>query len=386
MKIAIFISGMVFKMETTSVGMFNQIVAQYQTSIAHIKILSLLFAKETFNYLALIAFAAGLINYLLKKNVDMVEANLDSIKTLLMLYFFFGLIKYYDSWLPVLFQTFKGAGKTMAGPNFIDNPGAIINTGLQLGTNMIVFAHNTAGWNLPLYFAVSFISVICAGMVIFCFGRIAVELVLIDIGGRIILAGGIFMLGFAGSPWTKQYAERYITTTFNLGIKMMFLYVVVSIGNNLTDGWLILLSQVKPETMIETYLSITMATFIFYMLSLRLPDMASGFFTAQSSFGFSSNDATVRSVIQGGAVVAATMASFGQGMGGSVATAIGMKKAVDAAQESTGKSGLGETLNTLTKAAKSRIFEKIDAAALKTSPGRLSMKIKSEKDQERRNG
>ena len=81
------------------------------------------------------------------------------------------------------------------------------------------------------------VTVLAAAVVMYCFAVIAIELILIQIGSKIILAGGIFLLAFSGLQWTKEYAERYVHTFFHIGIKMIFIYILVGIGAGLARDW-----------------------------------------------------------------------------------------------------------------------------------------------------
>ena len=73
---------------------------------------------------------------------------------------------------------------------------------------------------------------------------IAIELLLLQIGSQIILAGGIFLLAFSGLEWTRDYAERYVHTFFHIGVKMLFIYILVGIGAGLTKNWAQILDNI----------------------------------------------------------------------------------------------------------------------------------------------
>ena len=79
----------------------------------------------------------------------------------------------------------------------------------------------------------------------YCFAVIGLELILVQIGSQIILAGGIFLLAFSGLQWTRDYAERYVHTFFHIGIKMIFIYILVG-----TRGW------IGPKLVTSTGLSL----------------------------------------------------------------------------------------------------------------------------------
>jgi len=52
----------------------------------------------------------------------------------------------------------------------------------------------------------------------------AVEVLLIEVGSRIICWAGMVVLAFAPQEWTRDYATKYINACFSIGLKMMFIY------------------------------------------------------------------------------------------------------------------------------------------------------------------
>jgi len=386
-------------MDSTAVTIFNELVKQYEGSFALLKPNSIICAKETYTNLALITVAWTFISHLLKKGVDAVEANMEFIRTFIFLYLFFLLIWNYDSWLPLIFQTFKNVGQTIVTVDYgggniansikkIDNPGEIINAGWSIAGNILDTAKKAGGLTA---IGLWLVAVGCSAVILFCFGRIAVELVLIDIGSRIILLAGIFMLGFAGSAWTRPYAEKYIAAMFNVGIKMMFVYMLIGIGLSLTNGWASLVASAPPDKMIETYVAVVMATFVYYMLCLRLPDIASSMLSGSFSLGFGAGDANVRSVLMGGAAVAAGMVAMGKAGGGAVAThVVGSARAWTASKTLTQNQGATNGATRTLGAAKNMVqaagavaadWAKTQARSFiskadTTYPGTLGQKIK----------
>lgn len=377
-----------------AVTVFNNIIQQYDQAIQPMTLLSTVLARETFTKLALITVAVSLCNHLLRTQVDAADANVELFKTMLTLYFFFLLIQSYPQWLPLIGKTFKSVGIHLAtevgqvsGADFARNPGLIVSQGLAIGMKMLSLGFKISGWrNLGL----TLIAVICAGVVIYCFIRIAIEVLLVDIGSRIILGVGVFMLGFAGSEWTKDYANKYISTMFNLGIKMLFIYVLVGIGCNITNRWIEDLVQGGQGAFLDNIVAIVTATGVYYMICLKVPDMAASLLSGQTAPGFGSGDANVRSIVTGSKIAAV-------GAVGAVVGGMGAAKAVSAAWNAARvqgsespqtpgahvAKGLGTAagaVRTLGSAMGDRMKEKFSEAVRNTSGGRLAHKIMHEKD------
>lgn len=265
----------------------------------------------------------------------MVESNLELVKLIIYLNVFYLFISQYDQFLPMIFNSFKAAGIYMgskaSGYTLTTNPGNIINVGVSIASKVLNISNkHTSLANIGL----SMISVLTAAVVLYCFGIIAIELILIDIGSRIVLAGGIFLLAFAGSAWTRDYAEHYVHTFFHLGMKMVFLYIMIGIGAGVTSHWSQVLDHVPIGQVIEYYVAVIMASFVYYKICQKLPDQAVVYFTGRLSMSYdptSTLHAAMTKTHEGivkAAKVAMAVSDSVQGMGAAIQ---GNAKAKDAA-------------------------------------------------------
>ncbi len=284
-------------MDSVAVSIFNQLLGQYNGSISAIQSGSIEIAKELFNAIALVSVAVLGINRLLSKNVDMVESNIQFIRLLIFLNVFYLFISQYDQFLPFIINSFKQAGIYMgskaSGYTISTNPGNIINIGVSIASKILNVAKNqTSLANIGL----SLIAVPAAGVVLYCFGIIAIELILIDIGSRIILSACIFFLAFAGSTWTREYAEHYVHAFFHIGLKMLLVYILVGIGAGLTQHWSRILDHVPPDQIMEYYVAVIMASFVYYKLCQKLPDQAVVYLTGRFPMNYDTAS-TVHSAI-----------------------------------------------------------------------------------------
>jgi type IV secretion system protein TrbL len=169
-------------------------------------------------------------------------------------------------------------GSKASGYALSTNPGNIINIGVSIASKILNAAKNhTSLANIGL----SLIAVAAAGVVLYCFGVVAIELILIDIGSRIILSACIFLLAFAGSTWTREYAEHYVHAFFHIGLKMLFVYILVGIGAGLTKNWSQILDNVPIGQIIEYYIAVIMASFVYYKICQKLPDQAVVYLTGR---------------------------------------------------------------------------------------------------------
>lgn len=374
-------------MDSTAVSIFNQLLGQYNGSISAIQSGSIDIAKELFNAIALLSVAVLGINRLLSKNVDMVESNIELIRLLIYLNVFYLFISQYDQFLPFIFNSFKAAGIYMgskaSGYALSTNPGSIINIGVSIASKILNVAKNQTSL---VNFGLSLISVAAAGVVLYCFGTIAIELILIDIGSRIILAASIFLLAFAGSAWTREYAEHYVHMFFHIGVKMLFIYILVGIGAGLTRTWSQTLDNVPIGQIVEYYVAVIMASFVYYKMCQKIPDQAAVYLTGRLSMNFDTASTMRSAVTKTREEIVGTIKNVKAVAGsyqGMKAGAQGMGKAISAASQvakstlegegkKTNLENVGiEAIKTLGAAAKVEWDKKVD----ETKGGKLAKNI-----------
>ncbi len=272
---------------STVMSIFNQLTGQYSGSIAGIQSGSIAIGKELFNAIALLSVGLLGINRLLNKNVDMVASNIELIRWLIYLNVFYLFLTEYDQFLPLIINSFQQAGTYLGGQAggtyIVPTPAGIIGNGFDIALQITHIAFKRT---LFLNISMALISVSVIVVILYCFGRIAIELLLIQIGSQIILAGGIFLLAFSGLQWTRDYAERYVHTFFHMGIKMLFMYVLIGIGAGLTNNWANSLNNISDNLIFQYFFAMVMATYVFYMLCLKLPEQATVYFTGRFPMAF----------------------------------------------------------------------------------------------------
>jgi len=310
----------------------------------------------------------------------MVEANIELIRWLVYLIFFFGFISNYPKIYTLIFTSIQQIGDylgTRASGSPVDiTPANIISIGFHITRK--IFSINLK-FNLLRDLFMILTSLLAAAVVMYCFAAITIELILVQIGSQIIMAGGIFLLAFSGLQWTRDYAERYVHTFFHIGIKMIFIYILVGVGIGLAQNWAQVLDQAPPGHIIDDYIAVMMSTFVYYKLCVKLPDQAVSYLTGRLSMGFDSAS-SVTAAMKGAVKIAA-------GAVGGAAGIAGMSKAVGAASqvakttlESQGKkanvlnTGM-ETIKTLGEANKEVRQEAWDRKVDDTKGGKLAKNI-----------
>lgn len=255
---------------------FNEITEQFTSALSDWKILGIDIAKEVFVVLAMIQIIWCAALWMLNRD-EPDSVLVDFIRKMVVLSIFWEILLHYDLWIPVLVNTFRDAGMKIAHTGNL-SPGDIFEKGILLAT--IVYERSGGeGWVRSLFGTLS--GVIVSTIIFLAFTRIAIEMILILIGSRIILVGGIIMLGFAGSQWTRKYAERYFITAITIGIKMLFITLIVGLGESLSNSWATILDTAPSDILMKTYFSVVGASLVYGYLAVRIPDMAASMLTGE---------------------------------------------------------------------------------------------------------
>ncbi len=380
--------------DSLAVSLFNQLLGQYNGSIIGIEQGSIKIGQELFFPIAAVSIAVLGINRLLSKNVDAVETNIELIRLIIYVNVFYLFITQFPQLLQVIVNSFKHAAFYMGGmigqntgasanSSFIvaTNPGAILNQGVGIASTILSLS--VKKFTLA-NFGISLLAIPCAGVVLFCFGSIAIKVVIIEISSKLILSAGIFLLAFSGSPWTRDYATRYVGTFFSIGIQMLFIYLMVGIGGGLTNTWINILSNIPPGQLIETYVAVIMATFVYYKLSLSLPEQAAGYLGG----GLIINAGKGPSLGAATAIAGVGIAMGAKAVMGMGANAFGTIKAWNTAGQVSKASGdktwaegkiktLGSASIEMAKDGWKATKEKWTNQVNETAPGKLAQKVAS---------
>lgn len=111
----------------------------------------------------------------------------------------------------VLLNSFQTIGTKVSGGEITFSPGNIV----QLGMNIVLGSWHAIGWMDPVGSAM----IAIAGIIILlCFAMMALEMTVLIVTAYVTVSGGIVMMGFLGSEWTRQHAMNYFTAVLGIGV------------------------------------------------------------------------------------------------------------------------------------------------------------------------
>ncbi|GAM65488.1 hypothetical protein JCM19232_4988 [Vibrio ishigakensis] len=102
------------------------------------------------------------------------------------------------------------------------------------------------------------------------------------VGAYILLNGGVIIMGFLGSDWTRNHAINYFSTVLGISLQIFIMQLLVIVGNDLIMGFIDTASEGAAD-----YMGMVVMSILYYALICVVPNMASsltnGFFTFDSA-------------------------------------------------------------------------------------------------------
>lgn len=150
---------------------------------------------------------------------------------------------------------------------------------------------------------------ISALIVLVLFAMIAAEMTVLIVGSFMLVSGGIVMLGFLGSQWTRDYGMNYITSVIGMGVQLFMMQLVVLIGYNVFTSFVDTGSGDNAASLMLVGLTV-----VYYALIRTIPSIATSLATGHFRF-------TSGAAVAAAASVASAAAGIGLLAGGVAASA-----------------------------------------------------------------
>jgi type IV secretion system protein TrbL len=287
-------------------------------------------ANALFALLALIDFSWSAAVMVLEKQ-DFQSWVAALIRKMMIIGAFYALLIYGRVWIPAIVDSFEMLGQHAAGTGPLD-PGDVFTRGLNIAGALIDNA-STSGifTNFGGALALVFAAVMC--LLGFC--MVTIQFVITMVESYILVAAAFVFLGFGGSHWSSSYVERYIALAVSIGVKIMLLYLLISTGMNVSQGWVTQAESVATSTQPATdAFSIMGSALIFAALCWHIPKLLAGILGGSPSLNGGDVVSTIGTMIgaamvvgsgamrvggwaAGGAMSAAQAAGFGNDGSGS---------------------------------------------------------------------
>jgi len=255
------------------VGLYKNCTKQWEGTLGR-------YALSLFWLLAAIEFCWNAICLALR-NTDLNEWLAELVNQIFFLGFFLALLTNATAWTGAIVESFRTAGAEALKANGVPAgiaPSDIFDTGLNIAIKML----EALSWHAP---AQSIFVALSALAIIFCFALIAAAIILALVESYVVLSGGVLLMGFGGSRWTKDFAVKTLIYAVSVGAKLFVLQLIAGLGAQIIGTWAKLpaaQSAVAPVNATTNIMVIVGSTLVLWVLVKSVPDMIQGLINGAS--------------------------------------------------------------------------------------------------------
>lgn len=301
---------------------------------------------------------------LLLKEIDFSAVLGSVMRWMLSTGFFFALIKFSDTYLPAILDSFDMLGQQGSGLGHL-TPSAIITQGIELQNMMVAQFNDSTGADKGLFAAVqNFMPALMITLIsiisFLSFVMLAAQMALAIISGYLWLCITPLLLGFGGVSFTKDIAVNSLKGGIAIGMKILVVYLIVGVAGTLAP---IMGDAMKDVTLTDwspMFWTLALSLIMAY-LSMQLPKLAADLMNGTASL--SAGDAGSNMVMMAAAAAGVGAAALGaakvtggamQGASSALASGTGLMKALSAGAAvggDMGKTGLGKAMHAVGEVA-----------------------------------
>jgi type IV secretion system protein TrbL len=173
--------------------------------------------------------------------------SVEVIKKIMLHGFFYALLQYAPTWMPLIVASFQRAGEMAVGAPTITTDG-IINMGLDviaaIWAKTIAFilpilavdpeeilgtANPIAYAALALGEAQYILTAITTVIIAFAYVVVAAQFFCLKLESYVLFAAGAIFLGFGSSSWTRDYVTKYLNYAINVGVRLLVMILILSL-------------------------------------------------------------------------------------------------------------------------------------------------------------
>jgi type IV secretion system protein TrbL len=231
-------------------------------------------ARSLFWKLAAIEFAWSTIVWALQQ--DQMQSFVASVvKKLIGIGFFYALLLNASSWMPAIVDGFTEAGKQASGVGSL-TPSLVFDRGIDVANAVLSGVGVLGVLKNPI---VSIVAGWAAIFIVIAFIIIAGQLLVTLIESYIVITAGVLFLGFGGSRWTTDLAQKYISYAVATGVKLFMIYLIIGVALAQSATWAALLATAS-FTNIFVVLG---ASVLLAFLAFQIPNMAASMLSGAPS-------------------------------------------------------------------------------------------------------
>jgi type IV secretion system protein TrbL len=300
------------------------------------------YANKLFGLLAFIDFTWAMI-VLFLEGQELQGWIAGFLKKFMTISFFYALLINQSTWFPAIVNSFVQIGQQAGGVSGYLNPSDILWTGVQISGAILAAcvpnaaAGGTAGTVLGIIIpgagaaltAASLIpalvALFCALLIFLAYVVITLTFIMATVESYVVMSAGLIFLGFGASRWTVPYTERYISLVVSTGVRLMVLYMIVGLGQTLSNTWIQQASQIPMSTAgLQSLFGLLASVIVFMALAWQVPKLAGSILQGSLQMGSADLIApAISAAIAAGTIGAVATAGVGVVAGGVGALAAG---------------------------------------------------------------
>ena len=309
-------------------GFMDTIAGQYKSATIGWMTTAQGYAEHIFASLAVLDLAWWGIKNVLKKN-DLTDFITGATLKISSIFFFYTIVSYAPTWMPLITSSFVQMGQGIGGAGGATTPSGIMSEAFSVIASLWDTVQNNASWwhlGNDMLFALVAASTSILGLI--GFGLVALQLFMTQIEMYLVGGAGLVMLGFTGSGLTSSFGEKYIGYMISIGIKLLVIYAIVGLGQQLINSENAYIGQWANTTGGTTpnpldLLSIGVTMLIYGVIGMQVPGLAGSLMNGSPNM-------SLGNVAGGAAAIAGGVAAAGAAaVAGAAGAAQGLAKMAD---------------------------------------------------------
>ena len=180
--------------------------------------------------------------------------------------FFFTLIEYGGEWIPAIFNGFIDLGQE-TGVQSLD-PSSIIEQGIAIAGGI---AKGFLKLGMLTHLFIGIVGSIICLIVIIIYALIAAELTLVLVKSYILVATSGLFFAFAAHDATRPVLINYFRTVLGLGLQLMTLYFLLSVGQQIGITWAKLAVTSYNNHNLAIMFTVLSAVIIYFLILKTIP-------------------------------------------------------------------------------------------------------------------
>lgn len=325
--------GIAMGQQFQSSGSIDNVVNQFTSSANGWYATLLGFAQGLFGLLATIQLAWAAIKWVLEG--DDIKALMASlVKQIIAIGFFFWVLTTAGTWVPAILSSFTQAGQAAGGSTAL-TPSAIIDEGLYVAALIPERIGDADFYMIPI---IAIVAGLAALVVLGGFVIAACQLAVTQIISSVVLAGGVLLLGFGGSSFTRDFVQKYFSYAISTGVRLLVLYLVLGIALQQAGTWRDIVTNGEG---LMPFFEVMAASIFFAFLCWTVPKTAGEMLGGAIDMSAGAVAGGVAAGAVGGAAAAAGLAASAAPLRGALQAATAGVQAESAAGASGAKAVLG---------------------------------------------